>query len=269
VTNPKEAIRIGYVEDVIDDTRCLTTDANGTLYTSRPHLFPKYFLKEICNSIKGDGDGQEAAIYLAEFGKAVFSGMDAGRLKEIVHNTIVRNAKESVFKDSTKRYIENHQFPGVTDFIRSYKNFGGGKKFIIASRHPLAEVAAEFFGADDVVSNKTIFRDGKFYTSYIPIRTDADKLRATEERLKEQNLSLEKDCLYIGDKDQDVLPGLKARHFWASPHANSKVKKEADFIVTDYRRIAKVIDYITARRLQQEMPKVQSTSQFSSSSEIS
>jgi phosphoserine phosphatase len=263
VANPKEVIKVGYIEDVIDDTRCLTTDANGTLYTSRPHLFPKYFLREVGNSIRDRSDGHEAAIYLAEFGKAVCSGMDVGRLKEIVHNAIVRNAKESVFKNSTKKYIENHQFPGVIAFIRSYRDSGNGKKFMISSRHPLAEVAAEFFGADDVVSNRTIFRDGRFYTSYIPIRTDEDKLKATEERLREQKLSLEKDCLYIGDKDQDILPGLKARHFWASPHANGKVKKEADFIVTDYGRIAKVINHITARRLQQEMPKVQPTSQFS------
>lgn len=258
-----KAISAKYVEDAINDTRCLVSDANGTLYASRPHLFPKFFIREVSNSIKQHGEGCDARVYLAEFGKALFSGMDVGRAKEVVHNSIVKNAKEPVFRSSTRNYIENHQFSGVKDFIESYRNSGEGKKFMIASRHPFAEVAAEFFGADYVVSNKTIFKDGVFYTSYIPIRTDEDKLNATEKKLKGHNLSLEKDCLYIGDKDQDVLPGSRARYFWASPHANRKVRKEADFTVTDYGLIAKVINNITTRRLLKEMPKVQPSFQFS------
>lgn len=256
-----------HVKEVIDNTKCLVTDSNGTLYSSVPHRFPKYFLTEVADSFRENGNMYGAGIYLAEFGKALFSGTDIGRFKEAVHNSIVKNVPESTFISKTKKYIENHQLPGVKPFIEGVKNSGDGKKFIIISRHPFAKVAANFFGADDFKSNETIFKNGVFYASYLPIRTAEDKLREGIEKVREHGYTLEKDCLYIGDKDQDIPIGLKSRYFWASPHANKRVRKEADHRISNYLQIAKIIEDINRKR-QQETLKVQPSFQSSSFSEI-
>jgi hydroxymethylpyrimidine pyrophosphatase-like HAD family hydrolase len=210
-------------------------------------------------------DFGKSKVYLSEHLIGLFSDSSPDSIKTAAHHLLVRDVEESIFREATRDYIEHHKFSGVYDAISSYRSINSDNKFMITSRHPYAEEAAKVFNADDAVTNSTIFKNGKFFGVKIPIRTAEDKIKATGDMLKRHDLNY-RDCLFIGDGYHDIPLGEKCAVFAASPMANEKVKREADFIVKDYRKFANKL--ISIRGFQQEMPKAQSPLRLSSSSEI-
>ena len=230
------------IAEKILKTDCLLADANKTLYDAKFRASAKSVFTNFITSLTRDRG--ESIAYLAEFVKGLLSDLDIDPIKQLTHYMLVRNIGEDDFKKATETYIRNHEFPGVRDFINSYKNSSDDKKFIITSRHTFAELAVNYFGADDSVTNKTIFENGVFQRSWVPIKTAADKLRGTRKKLSEYGLDFS-DCCFIGDGERDVPIGERCEIFLASPHAKPEVIQKADFFIRDYGYLA--------RKLQQEM----------------
>lgn len=216
----------------LENSRVTVSDLHNTLIESKFHFsLPKYFLSCFSNSRSLN----EIRTYLGEFLKTSFSGTNISNLKEKTYSSFVRGVPEGIYYHAKEKYIRAHELNGVSSFIETIKTFGNPKKFIISTRDHFAEPAAKYFGADDLVANKTIFKNGHFDHLEISIKNSKDKLIATEKKLKEHSLRLD-DCFFIGDKLHDLEIGNKASVFGSSPKAIREIKREADIHIDDYRK---------------------------------
>lgn len=141
--------------------------------------------------------------------------------------------------------IQKYELPGAREMLESLRVFGKEKekKVILTTANSSlnAEMAALYFHADSWVANPVIYKgdkEEKIAGIKILMRNPNLKRELTEEKLKENNIPLNK-CIFIGDSESDrVAFGGKVLAFVASPLATHKVIENADLFVRNYAEFA-------------------------------
>jgi len=247
-----------YIKDAIKESCCISTDLDKTLIGSRVaeasfsliknEITERHYSNVARGIIEGLGIYVGTAL-LKRWGSSELEAENWGlqTLHKVLNDTKIR--KETIQKIA-KEYIGKHEMPGARNCLQALRNFGEPKKVIIYTRSGsiFAEPAARFFGADDYISNRTIYMEERFVNNaQILIRSPENLLDLVESKLKEHDLEL-KDSLVIGDSEPDTVFKGHVKAFLASPKAKEKVRRIADFSIEDYRIFGRQI-----RKLQQEM----------------
>ena len=161
-------------------------------------------------------------------------------LKKLHNFLATSKIPKNTIQEVTLDYLRNNEIQGAKDSLKTLRNFGKNKKFLIVTRNAslFAEPVREYFEADDYVANKTIFR-GEFVDDVqISMKTPEERLKLTEEKTKKQGLDL-KDCIFIGDSKPDLIFKPYVKIFMSSPKANNKVRICADVNIDNYRDFEK------------------------------
>jgi len=234
----------------IAETDGLVSDVDGVLYKVDLRLrIPKDFLLFTVESIS-KGNIHAPMVYASLWGMKNNSRGKISNFKNSLYHLLAKDMTEDDIESAGKAFLEGHVDVGYKEFTEVFVK--GGKPIVACSRNPTVKYIKPP-NITDIVSNEMIFKNGVFERVELDILDGNDKKKKVDKYLRKKYASSLKRFTYLGDANQDIIPGEEAAVFLASPYATKNCKKECiasgGVVIDDYSRFA--------RRLQEEMPKVQ------------
>ncbi|MBN2203062.1 MAG: haloacid dehalogenase-like hydrolase [Candidatus Aenigmarchaeota archaeon] len=233
----------------IANSKGLVSDADGVSYPTVLRLkLPDNFIRFTSDSLKKGKPYSPAAYLSFWFSKNASRGKIhkiESSLYNALYHSFAKGMSEEDIDTAGKRFLERRIDSGYLELLNTFKK--AGKPVIVCSRNPAAKYILRPPHITDVVSNEMLFKENKFDKVVIDMLDGKDKKKKVDNFLKKKYGSGLEDFTYIGDSDQDIIPGKTAKVFLASCYSRGKCRSEGH-LVEDYRSFA--------RRLREEMPSV-------------